>query len=169
MDSSTNAEQANKQLDRTLSFFPRVESKASSLFAMNTGVLALAALNFKPTDLAIWYLALPAAIGVALTVTSIFFVYKTMFPNLDGGQGSLVYFREVAANTEANYIQRFKERNDAEHLNDVLGQVWRNSEILKLKFDAVKVAFKLLVFSLVPWIIFLIASSVTRAQVPTLP
>lgn len=91
-----------------------------------------------------------------------------MFPDLAGGHGSLIYFRQIAANTEANYIQRFKDRNDGEHLNDLLGQVWRNSEILKLKFDAVKLAFNLLVLSLMSWTIFLVASSVMRSAVPTL-
>ncbi len=168
MDDSTSADEANQQLDRVLGFFPRVESKASALFAMNTGVLAVAALNFQPSDISVWFLALPAALGLGLTVASIFYVYRITFPDLAGGQGSLIYFREIAANTEANYIKRFRERNESEHLNDILGQVWRNSEILKLKFDAMKMAFTLLVFSLVPWAIFLVASSVVRVAVPVL-
>ena len=44
---------ASVQLDRVLGFFPRVESKASALFAVDTGMLALLALNLRMGDFAL--------------------------------------------------------------------------------------------------------------------
>jgi len=66
-----------------------------------------------------------------------------------------VYFREIASRTEHRFIEQFKEQTDEHRVNDILGQVWRNSEILRAKFEALKAAFTLLAIAIVPWIISL--------------
>ncbi|MCR6643376.1 MAG: hypothetical protein NVV62_01955 [Terricaulis sp.] len=64
--------EANTQFDRVLGFVPRIDSKASALFAMNTGVLTVGTLNFRASDLGVWYTTVPAVVGLLLTVLSIF-------------------------------------------------------------------------------------------------
>jgi hypothetical protein len=47
-----------------------------------------------------------------------------------------------------------------------MGQIWRNSEILSAKFTAIKIAFILTALSLLPWFLFLLATSVAHPQLP---
>lgn len=164
--SKDQTDAARDQLDRILSFFPRVDGKVSWLFAMNAALLGIGSLNLHPSDLPIWFITLPAVATVLLVSISMFFLYRCSFPHLDGGSDSLVYFREIAARTEATYISKFLAASDEELANDFLGQVWRNSEILKVKFDAVKIAFILTASSLFPWCWFLVAVALVHTQVP---
>ena len=86
---------------------------------------------------------------------SFWHLYKEAFPSLEGGQESLLYFNEIAKRTEAKYIERWKSLEESEYLADLLGQVWRNSEILKQKFEHVKWAFYSLALAIVPWLVAL--------------
>ena len=76
---------------------------------------------------------------------------------------SLIYFREVAGRTETRFIEEFKEQSDSHHVSDLLGQVWRNSEILKEKFDHLKTAFVFLALAIPPWGIALALFSLKTA------
>lgn len=148
-------EAAKSQLDLVLSFFPRVDAKGNFLFALDTGLLALLAVNFRQDDFRVWFLAAPAICALLVVGTSLYFVYRSTFPALKGGANSLIYFREIARRTEARFIDEFTAQSDDAHTRDLLGQVWRNSEILKIKYDAIKIAFILSALALIPWIIFL--------------
>ncbi|MGB7888691.1 MAG: Pycsar system effector family protein [Xanthobacteraceae bacterium] len=155
-------ETAEKQLDRIMGFFPRVDAKGSFLFALNTGMLAFLFLNLRPTDLNAWFLALPAGVAIVTLAASLINLYRSAYPSLKGGAESLIYFREIAKRTEAKYIDAFTKQTDA-YVRDVMGQVWRNSEILTIKYDAVKLAFTLTAFTLIPWSIFLSAAAAVHA------
>ncbi len=154
---------AEKQLDRVLSFFPRVEAKGSFLFALNTGTLALLALNLRLDDVLVWFLVVPAVGFILLVAASLYFIYRSSFPSLKGGASSLIYFREIAKRTEAKFIDEFVAQKDDAYTRDLLGQVWRNSEILKMKYDAMKVAFILSAIALIPWTVFLALAAVIHA------
>ena len=155
-----------KQLDRVLGFFARVESKASFIFALDTGMLALAALNLSSTDLGYWYVDVLAALTLASIVGSLLFLYRCSFPQLKGGTNSLIYFREIAKLTEADFIEKFRSRSEDSHTRDMLGQVWRNAEILKIKFDCLKVAFILTAVALIPWVGLLVSVSILHSHLP---
>jgi len=158
---------AASQLDRTLSFFPRVDGKVSWLFAINTGMLGLSSLNIKPEDLRLWYVGVPATITAITIGVSMFFLYRCSFPHLEGGKASLFYFREIARRTESNYIQEFASASAEQRTRDLLGQVWRNAEILNIKFDAVRISFFLTAVAIIPWCWFLASVSLVHTQVPT--
>jgi hypothetical protein len=66
-----------------------------------------------------------------------------------------VYFREVASRTEHRFIEDFKNQSEEEHINDLLGQAWRNSIILRIKFDSLKAGFWLLAAGIIPWLVSL--------------
>ena len=72
------------QLDRVLSFFPRVEAKASFLFALNTGMLALLALNLRLDDFLIWFLVIPAISFILLIGAESFFPLSLKLPFVEG-------------------------------------------------------------------------------------
>lgn len=166
MEPDESLKAGGEQLDRVLSFFPRIEAKASALFAIDLGLLGLMALNLHLEDFGLWYIALPAVLSLGGILASLYFVYKCQFPHLDGGTSSLIYFREIAKRTEANFAAEFLSQSEEARLRDVLGQVWRNSEILKIKFDSLKVAFIVTGATLVPWVAFLVATAAQHHQLP---
>jgi hypothetical protein len=122
------------QLTLVLNFFPRVDSISSVLLAINTGI-----------------------------ITSLWHLYKGAFPRLEGGEGSLIYFREIAKTTEANFVSEFARQDEPTYVNDLLGQVWRNSQILTEKFDHLKKAFWALGLAIVPWAIALLLNAANIA------
>ncbi|MGY3590140.1 hypothetical protein ACVIGB_010277 [Bradyrhizobium sp. USDA 4341] len=165
---ATNVEVATKQLDRVLSFFPRVESKASFLFAVDAALLGVLAVNVQKEDFSIWYAALAAISASAFFCLSLYFVYRCIFPSLAGGHASLIFFREIAKLREPEYLQAIKSVTDDQLLDDLLGQVWRNSEILGKKFDHIKIAFVLTGTGLLPWLTFLVSAALNHTQWPVI-
>lgn len=166
MNAKDRLDIASQQLDRVLSFFPRVEGKATFLLAFNTALLAAVALNLQRGDLHNWPIVLPAALAIIAQTSSIYFVYFTFFPSLEGGQDSLIYFREIAKNREARYLEKLESVSASTLSRDFAAQIWRNSEILTKKFDTLKLAFILAAVSLLPWFIFLVAASLTHGTLP---
>jgi hypothetical protein len=144
--------EARDQLTLILSFFPRVDAKASALLAINTGMLAFLASNSPPLLTMSVFAYILAGITVAMIGGSLWFLYRVAFPALDGGHQSLIYFRETAKRTEANFIDEFVTQEDGSRVKDLLGQVWRNSCILTSKFDSLKWAFILMALAILPWV-----------------
>jgi hypothetical protein len=159
---------AAAQLDRILGFFARVDAKSSALFAINSGMIAVLCANLSASDILSWYVVLAAALALGLLLVSQYFIYKCAFPTLKGGHSSLIYFREIAKKTEANFIDQFLASEIESMTKDFLGQVWRNSEILKIKFDALKVSFILTATALLPWTVFLVATAILHGHAPSL-
>jgi hypothetical protein len=144
--------EARDQLALVLSFFPRVDAKASAILAINTGMLAVLASNAPPLLTMSVFSYILAGITVAMIAGSLWFLYRVAFPVLHGGHQSLIYFREIAKRTEAAFIEEFLGQDDAPRIKDLLGQVWRNSCILTSKFDSLKWAFILMALAVLPWV-----------------
>jgi len=144
--------EARDQLTLVLSFFPRVDAKASAILAINTGMLAVLASNAPPVLTMSVFSYVLAGIIVTMIAGSLWSLYRVAFPVLHGGHQSLIYFREIAKRTEASFIEEFLGQDDAARIKDLLGQVWRNSEILKLKFDSLRWAFVLMALAIIPWV-----------------
>lgn len=154
MNMLENLVSARDQLNRTLTFFPRVDTKASVVFAVDTSLLAVLATRAFPLAHLRWEL-IPVGVTLVLLTISFWHLYKEAFPALDGGQESLLYFREIAKRTEGKYVDAWLRMTEEDYLKDLLGQVWRNSEILRQKFDHMKSAFIALALAIVPWMISL--------------
>ncbi len=145
---------ARDQLNRTLTFFSRVDAKASVILGVDTGLLAVLATRAFPYATLRWEW-IPIGLTLIALSTSFWHLFKEAFPVLKGGDGSALYFREVAKQTEAKYFETWKNLSDEQYLNELLGQVWRNSEILKQKFDHMRWAFYSLAVAIVPWVVSL--------------
>jgi hypothetical protein len=163
MDKDERRALAESSLDRIHEFFPRVDTKASFVFALDTGMLASIALNLEAADFYVRHLLILGAVSVGLLFTSLYFIYRCQFPQLDGGSGSKIYFKEIATRPETKFIEEFMEETDQGMTKDLLGQVWRNSEILRQKYVALKYAFILTAIAVVPWFLFLIFATVHHA------
>src|SRR5688572_26770484 len=137
------------QLALILGFFPRVDAISSVLLAINTGMLAvLASVTPLPTTLS-WLTAATFAAFVFIGL-SLFPVYKGAFPRLEGGEDSLVYIREIGKRAETDFISEFMKQDEQRYVNDLLSQIWRNSQILTEKFNHLKEAFWSLAVGIVP-------------------
>jgi hypothetical protein len=151
------------ELNLILSFFSRVDTRASVILAIDTAMLALLASN-TPTFHAMSWSSLIAILPVVLIGISLYHLYKAAFPRLEGGRSSLIYFREIAQRTEYKFISEFISQSEEEYMKDVLGQVWRNAEILKQKFDHLKHAYLFLGIAILPWLATLAAFAVNHTQ-----
>ncbi|WP_316228483.1 Pycsar system effector family protein [Bradyrhizobium sp. SZCCHNR1039] len=166
MDKSKISELAPKQLERVLSFFTRVEAKASFIFAINSALLGTLVLHVERSDFADWrrYIALgAAAVGLA---TSFYYVYRCSFPALSGGHQSLIYFKEIAKLREQTFVKSFRDLEEDDYVNDLLSQTWRNSQILTEKFRTIKIAFIATALTLLPWSTYLALASMSHLSLP---
>lgn len=157
---------ARDQLNRTLTFFPRVDAKASVVLAVNTSMLAVLATRAVPYTQLTWEW-IPIGVAALLLGLSFWHIYKEAFPSLEGGHDSLLYFREVAKRTETKYLEAWTGVTESQYLNDLLAQVWRNSEILTKKFDHMRWAFNFLALAIVPWIVSIALLTWRASQVTT--
>src|SRR4051812_13694569 len=100
MNITDQIKSAQDLLTKILTFFPRVDTKGTALFAINTAMLAILTANSPSfTEYNQWYMFFPLVPMLFIGI-SIWHVYKSSFPKLDGGSRSLIYFREIAARTE---------------------------------------------------------------------
>jgi hypothetical protein len=150
MDNKHLSQTAAYQLDRVLAFFPRADAKGSVLLAVDTGMLAVLASNSPPAASFDWWILI-ALLPVILLAVSLWHLYMGAFPSLKGGHESLIYFREISKRTESRFIEEFLAQPDDGLVKDLLSQVWRNSEILKAKFDHISSAFNWTALAILPW------------------
>jgi hypothetical protein len=151
MDHKHLSEAAASQLDRVLAFFPRADAKGSVLLAVDTGMLAVLASNSPPSASFDWWILI-ALLPLLLLGISLWHLYMGAFPSLKGGHDSLIYFREIAKRTESRFIDEWVTLSEEAHLKDLLSQAWRNSEILKTKFDHISAAFNWMALAILPWV-----------------
>ncbi len=145
------AKDARDQLTLVLSFFPRVDAKLSTVLAVDTALLATmsaAVPSFGQMNAWTW---VGSSLTVVLLILSFVFLYRGGFPDTKGGHSSLIYFRQIAAHTEARFIEAYEAQSPETLRRDLLTQVWRNSEILTAKYDSLKRSFIFMAFSLLPW------------------
>lgn len=157
-----------RQLDRLLTFFPRVEARINGLFGVNTLIFVIAAVNLSAGDLRLWYVTMPGAILLVGLLTSYYHLFKASFPDDNGGENSLVFFKRIQERTEINYIKEFLDCSEAKFRDDLLGQVWRNACILCVKYTRVKQAIIATALSVVPLIVFLMVTATIHTRIPLL-
>src|SRR5256885_15158195 len=155
MEQKTLLSASRDELVLVLSFFPRADAKASVVLAVDTGMVGYLAAHLPGIDSMRWWEFLAPALTIALLAWSFWHLYRGAFPQLKGGEGSLVYFREVAGRTETKFVDGFTAQEESAYVKDILGQAWRNSQILKAKFDDLKYSFILMAGAAVPLEIFL--------------
>src|SRR5712664_1336826 len=115
---------AKEQLALVLSFFSRVDTKASVVLAVDTAMAGYLATRLLPIGAGSrWELVAPLTTFILIGV-SLFCLYKCAFPNLRGGNESLVYFREIAKKTETKFIEEFTAQSEQEYVKELLGQAW---------------------------------------------
>lgn len=156
------------QLDRILGFFPRIEARINGLFAVNTLIIAVGALNMTAGDLKLWYVAIPGVVAIVALLLSYGFLFRANFPDVRGGAGSLVFFSEIQKRTETAYLTELLACSEADYRNDLIGQIWRNSQILCDKYTFARKAIIATSTALLPFSIFLATTATIHVRIPIL-
>jgi hypothetical protein len=154
------------QLDRVLGFFPRVDAKMAGIFAVNTAILTLCTINVTAPDLTKWYIDVPGLLVLVGLFSSYTFLYRCNFPNLQGGQGSLIYFVAIQNRTESKFRDEYEAITDDAYRADLLEQIWRNSAILCAKYHSLAYAVRITLATMLPLTIFLMMTAVEHSRVP---
>jgi len=155
------------QLDRLQGFFGRIESKSSFLFAVNLGLLGSTAATTLVGQLWSLHGACSAATGALLTF-SMFNLYAAFYPHLRGApQSSLLYFGDVSRLSAADFSAKVKTLTPEDLADDALCQVWRNSEILRKKFDRTRSAFILTGAAVPFWLVALMLTVAHDGKFPS--
>lgn len=151
---------AQSSLTLVLGFFPRIETKLSVVLSLNLAMVAFltkSATTVEQINNVGWVSLIIYFMFLAYGLVQ---VYRGSFPSLDGGTNSLLYFREIASQVESRFMEHFSNLSQTDLSNDYLGQTWRNSKILTIKFECLKKAYQALLLSIFPWaaslVIFLI-------------
>ncbi|MGF7152531.1 Pycsar system effector family protein [Novosphingobium gossypii] len=153
-----------RQLDRTLNFFPRIDSKVTALLAVVAAQIAIAAVNTKWGDLRVGTLAIPLALFLLSAAYVYVQLYRCTYPHLTGGQRSLVYFNEIAQLREADFVSQYSKLTEDDLKFDIGGQIWRNAEILKCKYGFLKTATIGTLIGTIPWAFFLMWGSILHGE-----
>jgi len=156
MDSEARVKSARDQLALVLSFFPRADSKLSVVLGIDLAMLGVLATRLPEISSASNWLLGASAATTLLVGLSLWHLYEGSFPSLDGGNGSLVYFRAIAERTEAKFIAEYSAQSADALAADVLGQVWRNSEILRQKFASLVAAYRCMAAAVIFWVAALV-------------
>lgn len=161
-------ELAERQLDRIQAFHPRIDAKVAAVAAWLLVEIGVVAANTKLEDLKLSVVWIPLAAFMLCSAVSGTALWKCLFPDQRGGASSLIYFARIAARTEANYIRECHAATDASLLDDFLGQIWRNSEIVCDKYRRVSRAIKFATYSLGAMLIQVVAVSFVHNTLPIL-
>lgn len=157
-------ENAKYQLNLVISFISMIDGRAAVVLGLNIGLLGILALNFTSIDfIYIWPVIFPV-ITLTLSVMSLYHIYKCFYPQLSGGDKSIVYFKEVANRTKNTFITEFKDISNKDYAEEILAQTWRNSQIVKAKFEHLKSAFIYLLVNLVPALVSLVFLGIENKQ-----
>lgn len=144
---------AEKNLESLLEWIGRHDNKSSIILGIGTGMLGVIA-TFAP-DKTFWdsLMITFAVFSIFPLLLSLLCVYLGNYPRLEGPSDSLFYFGSICKKCLIQYQQEFFKRTKEECLKDVLEQCHRNSEILNKKFKYLKWGYRLLLISVIPWII----------------
>ncbi|WP_188063715.1 Pycsar system effector family protein [Sphingobium sp. KCTC 72723] len=167
-DDRHRLEVAERHLALIQSFIPRLDTRVSALFAISCAEIAVAALNLSAGDFQRWYIATPLAILLVAMGVTFFNLYRCAYPHLEGGSASLIYFGEIAKRREADFIRQYKAASVLDLLDDISGQIWRNSEIVACKYRYLKNATQYATASLLPWAIVLVATALSNGRIPVI-
>jgi hypothetical protein len=167
MDSIQRLPAAWSQLNLVLWFYPRIDTKAAVVLGLNLGMIAvLSARMERVIAVGPGYLWLVLFAFLSLFVVSCFHLYRCTVPDRNGGTNSLIFFGSIAKNSESEFLGACAERSADDLISDLLSQTWRNSRILQRKFDALELAYKLMIAAIVPWTIALLIATRIGASLP---
>lgn len=141
-------------LERNLAWIAAADAKVAIIVTINIAMLGGLAGTFGCSDSHRNYLAyLSCVVAVVLSCSGVFSAAMAMFPRTDGPEKSLLFSVPVARMNLPDYQAALKDCSDELLLEDWAGQVHRNAEIAKIKFEWVRLAMIWSFLSFPAWVI----------------
>lgn len=150
--------QAEENLQRKLEWIGRHDSR--TVFITGIIIAMLGLLASASSKIENWTFLLYAIFGLAalLLFISLFFIYKTQYPKTFSSNTSLNYFGTIADMKFDEFKRRTKQATDEDYFDDLLCQIHNNSQILKMKFQFLKISLIFLGVAVIPWLISIYVS-----------
>jgi hypothetical protein len=142
---------AEVNLSRLLDWVGRIDAKSSVVLGINTAMLGVLASLAPAPHLWAARTVILGIVSVLLCAATFVCIYLVNYPRTKGPTTSLNFFGGIASRTFREYEKAFMHLASAEYLSDVLEQCHKNAEIVKLKFAALKWAYRFLMTAIVPW------------------
>jgi len=140
-----------QQLQLVLGFFSRVDTKLSVGLGINLGMLAMLSTRIpRPEDLTL-LVSVSGVLFLTPLTLSFWNLWWAYFPELRGGSDSLIFFRRIETLTESDFLRACETRTLDAFERDLLGQCWRNSKILAVKFKCLKRSYLATALTIAPW------------------
>ncbi len=141
-------------LERNLAWITAADAKVAFIVTINVAMLGGLSGTFGWSDAQRTSWAYVACVAAAvLSGSGVFCAAMAMFPRTDGPKHSLLFSVPVAGMTLPDYQAALKDRSDEQLLDDWAGQVHRNAEIAKSKFEWVRVAMIWSFLGVPAWIV----------------
>lgn len=156
---TVSLEVAERQFERIQQFFPRIDSKVSSIFAIASGQMAVASF-ISTKNFGSWWMITPGVLFVLALGWTVYNLYRCTFPHLKPSPDSLIYFNEIIELNREEFVERYANASEEELTRDFARQTWHTSVIAATKFRYLKQATIAAMASLVPWGWLLLASTV---------
>lgn len=156
-----------EHLNLVLGFFPRAESKTQFLTGLSVGMLGFLLATIDLSHHWSWLIFSLGVVAAVVLFAALIRLYSASYPNLAGGEQSLIYFREIAKLREAAFIDKVAALTEEGLFKDLAAQTWRNAKILGDKYNALKDAHTL-VLSALPFWLFASALAIALKQNPKL-
>lgn len=154
IDSKDRLPTAQWILERNLAWIAAADAKVAIIVTINTAMLGGLAGTFGWTDAhrTCWaYLA--GLVAFLLSGTGVFCAAMAMFPRTNGPKQSLLFSVPVAGMPLSDYQAALRDRTDDQLLEDFAGQVHRNAEIAKSKFEWVRLAMIWSFLGMPAWVV----------------
>ena len=156
---------AERNLVQIHAFFPRIDARVSAIFAITSGQIAIATLNISGDQFLRADVFVLLVLFLICAAGTIFNLYWCTYPDLAGGDKSLIYFREIATKNETDFVAEYEATDLKALRHEVLRQVWRNSVIVQKKYEFLKMATLCTGISVVPWTLLLASVSAKYGKI----
>jgi hypothetical protein len=152
MNNIEKIEQATTILQVKLDWIGRHDTRIA--FVAGVAIAMLGILANASASIVSWNCLLYIIFGLAaiLLFISLILIYLSQYPKTKSQNSSLVFFGTIASLKLDQFKKNFKAMTDDEYLDDLLSQVYINSEILAKKFTYLKSSLIFLVISVIPWL-----------------
>jgi hypothetical protein len=159
---------AESHLASIQAYYPRVDTRVASIFAISSAQLAIAALNISKLALESRFVLFFAIITVVASFVIHVGLYICTFPKMKGGSITTMFFGHIADMGEAEFSHRYRSLSVEEIHSDISRQIWRSSKILSAKYYWLRVSSIALGIATVFWLLLLGAISIQIGGIPVL-
>jgi hypothetical protein len=156
------------QLDRTQAFHGRVEGRAATLLTLNLAMASTTIVNLTKEILSTYWAGV-AALALGAMAVAFFWLILVSYSHLANKvRPSVLFFGDVARVKSDVYVSEVKAVSTGDLIDDALCQIWRNSEILTMKFARTQRAFFATSCAIVMWMVFLLGVTIQTGALPML-